>query len=69
MVDVEADFPETRDLVPRFGVRNIPTIVAVSKTFPVDYYVDRNLMENPDGEPDWAMLKEFVEKNADPADS
>jgi hypothetical protein len=69
MVDIEADFPETRDLVPRFGVKNIPTIVAVRKTFPVDYYVDRNLLENPEGEPDWQKLKAFIEKNADPEDS
>jgi hypothetical protein len=69
MVDIEADFPETRDLVPRFGVKNIPTIVAVRKTFPVDYYVDRNLLENPAGEPDWQKLKAFIEKNADPEDS
>lgn len=68
MVDIEADFPETRDLVPRFGVRNVPTIVAVRKTFPVDYYVDTNLLNDPEGEPDWAKLKEFVERNADPAE-
>lgn len=69
MVDIEADFPETRDLVPRFGVRSIPTIVAVRKTFPVDYYVDRKLMDDPEGEPDWLKLKEFIEKNSDPEDS
>lgn len=69
MVDIESDYPETRDLIPRFGVRNIPTVVAVRKTFPVDSYVDQGLIENPDGEVNWEKLKAFVEKNADPEDS
>lgn len=68
MVDIETDELTTRDLLPRFGVRNIPTIVAVKKTLPVDSYVDENLLKDPESEVDWIKLKQFVEKNADSPD-
>lgn len=69
MVDIETDQPDTKDLLPRFGVKTIPTIVSVRKTLPVDQYVDQNLLDNPDGEVDWIKLKEWIEKNSDPADT
>ncbi|KAH3670301.1 hypothetical protein WICMUC_004870 [Wickerhamomyces mucosus] len=65
MVDIEVDEPGTKDILPRFGVKNIPTIVAVRKTLPVDNYVDQNLLNDPESEIDWEKLKKFIENNAD----
>lgn len=38
MVDVEADEPGVRDLLPRFMVSNIPTIVAIRGGLPIDKF-------------------------------
>lgn len=65
MVDIECDEQGTKDLLPRFGVNNIPTVVAVRKTLPVDKYVDENLLNDPENEIDWIKLKNWIEKNAD----
>jgi thioredoxin-like negative regulator of GroEL len=65
MVDVECDEPGTRDLLPRFGVKNIPSVVAVRKGLPVSKYVDQGLLDNPDSEVDWQKLKQWIEENAD----
>lgn len=61
-VDVETDWPETKEVVLRFGVNNIPMLVAVRKSFPVDYYVPKDLGAD---EVDWYALKMWIEKNAD----
>lgn len=65
MVDIEVDEPGTKDLLPRFGVKDIPCVVAVRKTLPADWYVDEKLKADPTGEIDWLKLKAFIEKNAD----
>ncbi|KAH3900712.1 uncharacterized protein SCODWIG_00701 [Saccharomycodes ludwigii] len=60
-VDVETDYPETMDSLLRFGVNNIPTLVAVKSTFPIDWYVppsDKSKYEY------WEDLSEWVKKNA-----
>lgn len=61
-VDVETDWPETKDVMLRFGVNNIPMLVAVRKSFPTDYYVPGNLTHE---DVDWYGLKEWIEKNSD----
>ncbi|QLG70413.1 hypothetical protein HG535_0A03520 [Zygotorulaspora mrakii] len=61
-VDVETDWPETKEILLRFGVHDIPSLVAVKKSFPVDYYTQKHLMN---GEIDWYSLKSWIEKNAD----
>lgn len=38
MVDVEADEPGVKDLLPRFMVSNIPTIVAIRGGLPIDKF-------------------------------
>lgn len=63
VVDVETDWPETKEAVLRFGVNNIPMLVAVRKSFPVDHYVPKDLTHD---EVDWYGLKQWIEKNADP---
>lgn len=61
-VDVETDWTETKDIQLRFGVQEIPSLVAVRKSFPVDYYTQGNLVTE---EVDWYALKSWIEKNAD----
>ncbi|KAH3684799.1 hypothetical protein WICPIJ_004228 [Wickerhamomyces pijperi] len=65
VVDVEVDDPGTKELLLRFGVKNIPTVVCARKTLPVDWYVDEKLLKDPKAEVDWEKLKAFIEKNAD----
>lgn len=62
VVDVETDWPETRECTLRFGVTNIPMLVAVKKSFPVDYYTPKDLTHQ---DVDWYGLKAWIEKNAD----
>ncbi|SCU99809.1 LAMI_0G00980g1_1 [Lachancea mirantina] len=62
IADVETDYLETRDSMLRFGVHQIPTLVAVRKTFPVDHYSVPSLKNK---EIDWGHLKAWIEKNAD----
>ncbi|AET38375.1 uncharacterized protein Ecym_2665 [Eremothecium cymbalariae DBVPG len=64
VADIETDFLETKEAMLRFGVKQIPTLVSVRKTFPEDHYT---LSEYGSGEVDWASLKAWVEKNADDA--
>lgn len=61
-VDVETDFPETNDLLVRFTVGDIPSLVAVRRGFPVDWYIPENLRTS---EVDWIGVKEWIERNAD----
>ena len=63
VVDVETDWSGTKECTLRFGVNNIPMLVAVRKTFPVDYYTPKDLTNQ---DVDWYGLKAWIEKNADP---
>lgn len=65
MVDIETDEPGTKALISRFGVKNIPSVVAVKKQLPEAWYIDEKLKTNPEGEVDWDKLKKFIEDNAD----
>ncbi|QEU62353.1 hypothetical protein KDRO_F02810 [Kluyveromyces lactis] len=60
--DVETDFLETREAMLRFGVTQIPTLVAVRKTFPVDTFSQPDLVSQ---DVNWLQLKAWIEKNAD----
>ncbi|KAG0670493.1 hypothetical protein C6P41_001602 [Kluyveromyces marxianus] len=60
--DVETDFLDTREAMLRFGVTQIPTLVAVRKTFPVDSFVQPDLTSQY---VNWFKLKAWIEKNAD----
>lgn len=62
IADVETDFMDTRNSMLRFGVKQIPTLVAVRKTFPTDSYCVPDLARS---QVDWAALKRWIEKNAD----
>ncbi|AAS54530.1 AGR041Cp [Eremothecium gossypii ATCC 10895] len=62
IADVEADFADTREGMLRFGVNSLPTLVAVRKTLPVDYYT---LSEDELAEVNWLRLKAWIERNAD----
>ncbi|CEP61694.1 uncharacterized protein LALA0_S03e08746g [Lachancea lanzarotensis] len=60
IADVETDYMEVRNSMLRYGVKHVPTLVAVRKTFLVDSYVEDN------GKPvNWLDLKKWIEKNAD----
>ncbi|CDO96229.1 unnamed protein product [Kluyveromyces dobzhanskii CBS 2104] len=60
--DVETDFLDTRDAMLRFGVTQIPTLVAVRKTFLVDSFTQPELRSE---DVNWLQLKAWIEKNAD----
>lgn len=60
--DVETDFPETQEALLRFTVKSIPSLVAVRRGFPVDWYSPGDLVR---GEVDWTGLKGWIERNAD----
>ncbi|SCU97844.1 LAFA_0G13674g1_1 [Lachancea sp. 'fantastica'] len=60
IADVETDYMEVRDSMLRYGVKHVPTLVAVRKTFLVDSYV-----ENSGKSVNWLDLKRWIEKNAD----
>ncbi|CDO96230.1 unnamed protein product [Kluyveromyces dobzhanskii CBS 2104] len=60
--EVETDFLDTRDAMLRFGVTQIPTLVAVRGTFPVDSYTVPELRSEYVS---WSLLEKWVEKNAD----
>lgn len=62
IADVETDFMQTRNSMMRFGVKQIPTLVAVRKTFPTDLYTVPNLATSP---VNWGELKRWIEKNSD----
>ncbi|SCW01673.1 LAFE_0E04786g1_1 [Lachancea fermentati] len=62
IADVETDYLETRDSMLRFGVKQVPTLVAVRKTFPVDHYTVPELTNT---QVNWQDLKRWIEKNAD----
>ncbi|SCU98756.1 LADA_0H15170g1_1 [Lachancea dasiensis] len=60
IADVETDYLEVRDSMLRYGVKHVPTLIAVRKTFLVDSYVGDK------GKPvNWLDLKKWIEKNAD----
>ncbi|AMD22379.1 HGR040Cp [Eremothecium sinecaudum] len=59
--DVEMDFINNREGVMRFGVTEIPTLVSVRKTLPVDYFC----LSAQNGYVNWLQLKAWIEKNAD----
>ncbi|CAR29592.1 hypothetical protein ZYGR_0AD02750 [Zygosaccharomyces rouxii] len=61
-VDVETDFAETMDFLVRFTVKDIPSLVAVRRGFPVDWYAPDDLRTR---DVDWINLKEWIERNAD----
>lgn len=60
-VDVETDFEETNDFLVRFTVKDIPSLVAVRRGFPVDWYVPPDLGAR---DIDWIDLKLWIERNA-----
>ncbi|CDH17303.1 uncharacterized protein ZBAI_09091 [Zygosaccharomyces bailii ISA1307] len=60
--DIETDFPETQDALLRFTVKEIPSLVAVRRGFPVDWYSPGDLVR---GEVNWTELKGWIERNAD----
>lgn len=61
-VDVETDFPETNEFLVRFTVPDIPSLVAVRRGFPVDWYAPNDLATR---DVDWIGLKQWIERNAD----
>ncbi|GAV55888.1 hypothetical protein ZYGR_0AZ00590 [Zygosaccharomyces rouxii] len=61
-VDVETDFEETNEFLVRFTVKDIPSLVAVRRGFPVDWYAPADLRTR---DVDWINLKEWIERNAD----
>ncbi|SCU90629.1 LAME_0E09362g1_1 [Lachancea meyersii CBS 8951] len=60
IADVETDYMEVRSSMLRYGVKHVPTLVAVRKTFLVDSYV-----RDGDKPVNWLDLKKWIEKNAD----
>ncbi|CAN6597861.1 hypothetical protein TRVA0_001S04940 [Trichomonascus vanleenenianus] len=60
VVDVEADEPGVQDVISRYQVNDIPTIVALRSGIPFSRYA-------PKGDKvDWIELKQWVESVADP---
>ncbi|ODQ66254.1 hypothetical protein NADFUDRAFT_50175 [Nadsonia fulvescens var. elongata DSM 6958] len=64
LVDVEADEPTMRDIMLKYQINNIPTIMAINGGLPKSYYVPTEFKNNHEAEVDWEKLKAWVEEVA-----